>query len=365
MTRHADATLYIDLEAIAANYDVLRRNSGESECAAVVKADAYGLGVKPVAQKLFSEGCKKFFVATLDEALILREILPQVEIYVFHGLSKGQEQYFFINNLIPVLNDFHQVELWSQFSIYSEKNLPCIIHVDTGMNRLGFNIKDAEKLAVDLDLISTLDIKYIMSHLACIGTPSHKKNTEQLKKFNHIRKFFPGIPATLSNSAATLGKKCYHFDMVRPGCSLYGINSAPSAKPGLHNVVKLIAKVLQIREIDTRQSVGYGATREVRGGSRLATVPVGYADGYLRSLSNNSFGFCEGVKVPLVGRVSMDMLVFDITKVPVSKLNDGTEIELIGDKCTADMLAKMAGTIGYEILTSLGGRYKREYLNGD
>jgi alanine racemase len=227
------------------------------------------------------------------------------------------------------------------------------------MNRLGFNWQDASKVASIPDL-KFLDIKYVMSHLACIVEDDHALNKDQLIRINDVRKNFPDAPVTLANSKGIVAGKCYHFDMVRPGSALYGIRGS-SKTLALKNVVTAKAKILQIRDVLEDGFVGYGATQAVKKGTRLAVCPLGYADGYLRSLSHNTFAFYDGIKLPLVGRVSMDMTIFDISDVPADEIKVGDELELFGDNYKVDEVARHAGTIGYEILTNLGCRYKRVY----
>ena len=340
---NADSTLVIDLGAIKSNYEKIKNLSPNAITGAVVKADAYGLGVEPVSKKLQSAGCKDFFVATLDEAVELRGILPSENIYVFHGVGEGQEPVFLDKNLIPVLNTSSQVERWN--NVKGEKP-PAILHFDTGINRLGLNMSEAEGLN-----ISNIEIKYIMSHLACAATPENPKNKEQLENFNKIKASFPDVPATLCNSGGVLLGEDYHFDLTRPGISLYA-----------SGVVTLKSKIIQVREVESAGAAGYGATYEVKAGSKLAVVPVGYADGYMRSLSNNSFAYIGDIKVPIAGIVSMDMIILDVSD--AGDVNIGDEVELIGDNFTVDMMADMAKTISYEVLTGLGSRYKRVYLNG-
>lgn len=355
---HADATLTINLAAIAANYHALSKRAKEAECAAVVKANAYGLGVRPVAKALAKAGVKTFFVAHLEEGIELREVLPKARIFVFHGVREKREKFFCEYRLIPVLNDVYQIDIWRDFSRRKKEKLSAAVHIDTGMNRLGFSPGEIERLDV-----GELDVKLVMSHLACASDPDSIKSDEQYRLFNAIRKKFPGIPASLANSAGILAKKCYHFDLVRPGIALYGSNKQISPSHiHMRHVVTLTAPIIQLRRIDTPGTVGYGATREVAVGARLATIPVGYADGYLRSLGNMALAYVAGHKAPVVGRVSMDLIVLDVTNVPESKLAIGTEVELIGEHCTIDDLAKQAGTIAYEIITRLGGRFRKTYV---
>jgi alanine racemase len=361
--KFADSTLTIDLNAIAHNYNVLAKKSDKAECAAVVKANAYGLGVAKVAAKLQAQGCKSFFVATLDEGIELRKILgDEVKIFVFHGVQKSQEKEFEKNFLIPVLNDFYQVEIWNNYGRKQSTQLPAILHFDTGMNRLGINYHEAEKLE-DYDT-DNIRIDYIMSHLASISTPQDELNKLQLQRINKLRKLFPQAQVSFANSGGILTAKCYHFGLARAGSALYGIKGCQ--KVDLQNVITLKSKIIQIREIAESGTVGYNGTAKVKKSMRIAVVPAGYADGFLRSLSNNSFAVFNGQKLPLLGKISMDMMIFDITSLfsgKAAQIKIGDELELVGKNYTVDKIAKNAGTIGYEILTSLGARYKREYIS--
>lgn len=357
-TEYSDSTLLIDLAAIAKNYQILQQKAGRAEVASVVKANAYGLGIEQVAKALEKAGSKSFFVANLDEGIELRSILPKSSIYIFHGVRKDQEEIFVRNSLIPVLNDLYQIKLWNDYAAKHSKKLAAIIHIDTGMNRLGLQIKDIDKISRN-----NIELKYVMSHLARSSEDS-AMNKQQLEKFIGARRNFVGVPATLANSSGIFLGTDYCCDMARTGIALYGSNPIPKDKNPMQNVVTLKTKILQIRQVDSATTVGYGATKEVDAGSRLATIPVGYADGYLRSLSNKGSAYVEGIEAPIVGRVSMDLIVVDITQAPEQKIKVGTEIELIGRHVPVDLVAKNAGTIGYEILTSLGMRYKREYKNG-
>ncbi len=353
---HSDISLEIDLEAIKYNYLSLSRMAGKAKAAAVVKANAYGLGIDKVAPVLYSAGCRDFFVATIDEALELTKILaPDAHIHVFHGVKRGEENLFSSNNIIPVINNRYQLDIWLSTARDEALKLPCILHFDTGINRLGFNESEAKELSESQE-VKKLDIKYIMSHLACSGDESHPMNKQQLESVKKISALFPNTPVSLANSMGVLSGPEYHFDLIRPGCSLYGVKSGKNAD--IKNVITVKAKIINIRQVEEDSFVGYGATVKVKKGTRLAVVPLGYADGYLRSLSNNSYGFFDSKKLPLLGRVSMDMSILDISNVDV-KLGD--EVEMIGENYTVDEVAANAGTIGYEILTNLGSRYKRSY----
>mgnify|MGYP002777136753 CR=1 FL=1 len=363
MTIHSDSFLEIDLGAIAHNYKYLAKKSGAAETAAVVKANAYGLGVKQVADKLEKSGCKSFFVATLDEALELRSAMKKNSIFVFHGLGKNQEKIFLEKQIIPVLNDIYQIDLWKKFAKKIQKKLPSVLHIDTGMNRLGLSQQEAKKFLADKKNFSSLDIKYLMTHLACANEQS-AMNSIQLEDFGAITALQPDIPSSIANSSGIfLGQK-FRQDLVRPGSALYGVNPSSSNKNPMKNVVTLTAKIIQIREITgKRETVGYGATKTISAGSRIAIIPVGYADGYLRHLSNSGIVYFDGCELPIIGRVSMDLTIIDITKISPNKIKIGSEIELIGRHVPVDLVAKKAGTIGYEILTNLGSRYNRKYKN--
>jgi len=359
---HTNSILTINLKAIADNYRVLCNAAQGSVCAAVVKANAYGLGMLEVVPVLVAAGCKDFFVATLDEGVLLRGLLPAGNIYVLHGVQARQESYFIEYALIPVLNALYQAELWNEAAIAAEKTLPAVIHIDTGMCRLGLSKRAALNLAEHRETVCRLDIRYIMSHLACADEPDHYKNSRQYSNFLEIKKYAPATQLSLANSSGIfLGKK-FHFDMVRPGAALYGINPTPYQASPMQTVVTLTSHILQIRNIDVMQTVGYGATYKAQPGGRIAVIPVGYAVGYLRSLGNKAYCRIAGYKVPVVGRVSMDLITVDASAVPEAVLQVGAEVELIGAHCSADEIAALAGSNAYELFTRLGSWFKREYI---
>lgn len=346
-------TLEVSLEAIARNYALLKRKGG-GRCAAVVKANAYGLGADEVAPALYKAGCRDFFVATLDEGIALRQVfkkhsLSQADIYIFHGARPGQAEEFATYGLIPVLNDRRQVEHWRDAGRYA-------LHVDTGMCRLGLTLEELDALPP-----VTGNLQLVMSHLACAGDPKHPLNAAQLTAFRQALHRFPGITASLANSSGVFLGPDYHFDMLRPGCSLYGISPNTSLPNPMENVVRLSAPVLQYRFIGSDQTVGYGGDGKAGKGAVLATVELGYADGFLRSLGNRAYGFADGIKVPVVGRVSMDMVSVDLTAVPEHLRTPELRITFIGHEQPVDAVADAAGTIGYEIFTRLGKRVRRVY----
>lgn len=370
---HATAHLTIDLDAIADNWRLLAARARPAEAAAVVKADAYGLGASRVAPALAKAGARTFFVATLDEGLALRVLLAEalgetiadaLAVFVLNGVSGGGEEELIAHRLIPVLNSLGDVEAWARAARARQQRLPAALHVDTGMARLGLPADEVELLAADPTPLAGLDVRYLLSHLACADEPDHPLNARQLASLRAIAARLPKAPLSFANSAGIFLGPAYRFDLVRPGAALYGISPCPSRPNPMRQVVRLQAKVLQVREIDSPQSVGYGATHQAGGPERIATVGVGYADGVFRSLSNRGSGYLGDQRLPLVGRVSMDLVTFDVTTLPAARIHPGALIDLIGPRQTVDEVAAAAGTIGYEVLTALGRRYHRAYLGG-
>lgn len=359
---HNISNLTIDLTAIANNYRYLQSVAKGAECTAVVKSNAYGLGLERVAPALAGVGCKSFFVATLDEGIQLRNVLPSQDIYVFHGVIPGQEQVFIEYRLIPVLNELYQITLWNQAAANHEKPLPAVIHIDTGMARLGLTQRSAFYLDNHREMVSNLDIRFVMSHLACADEPDHFKNSRQYINFTEIQKYAPEMKLSLANSSGMFLSDKFHFDLVRPGSALYGINPTPLSPNPMKTVVTLTSRILQIRDIDLMQTVGYGATYKALPGTRIAVITVGYADGYLRSLSNKGYGVINGKQAPIVGRISMDLITLDITEFGTEEVQIGTVVELIGNQCPVDDIASKAGSNAYELLSRLGSRFKREYI---
>jgi alanine racemase len=356
---HTSSILTVNLGAITANYDLLKEKLKGAECAAVVKADAYGLGVKQVADALYQSECRHFFVAHLDEAILLRSVVKNASIYVFHGVEKGQETTFWEYHLTPILNTVEQLKIWHNFTKI-KGYLPYVLHVDTGMNRLGVSLAEACELAEGFKEFSPL---MVMSHLACGGEKKHPMNKQQQTDFAKIGEIFPESQHSLANSAGIFLGAGYHFDIARPGCALYGVNPTPEAKCNpMKDVISLQGRMLQVREIKKGESVGYAASFTAKKNMKVATIGAGYADGYFRCLGNKGFAYLHDYKLPVIGRVSMDLTTVDVTAVPQQVLEQATHVELIGDHITVDDIAKKAGTIGYEVLTQLGCRYQRVYM---
>lgn len=356
--------LTIDLEAVAQNHLSLQKKVGRGvDVAPAVKADAYGLGLAPIAKTLYQNNARHFYVTHPAEGAALRALLPDpnVHIYMLHGMIDGGAEDALHHRLTPVLNGFSDVEEWAGAAKRLGKKLPVVLHLDTGMNRLGLGAGEVEKLSRNSDLLSALDLRYVMSHLACADLPDHPKNKEQLEKFKAARaRLNLPSPASFANSGGIFLGADYHFDQVRPGAALYGIHFTEHGKGTMRPVVSLAARILQIRTIDNKESLGYGATYSVARPSKIATVSVGYADGYLRALSGRGHLFVKGIKCQVLGRVSMDCIMIDVTDMPETpKVGDWAEI--MGPHQTADDVAAAAGTIGYEILTALGARAERYY----
>lgn len=342
--------LRIDLGAIVANWQALRARH-DQETAAVVKADAYGLGAAPVARALRAAGCRSFFVAHLSEGIALRQALgPGPDIFVLNGFPPGADG---DAKLITVLNGLGDLRA------HAAAGSPAILHLDTGMARLGLDSREQAALAAEPGMLGGLNLRFVMTHLACADEPDHPLNEAQRAAFEDAaRRLVPRVRRSLANSSGMFLGEGFRSHLARPGCALYGINPTPGAPNPMRQVVTLEAEVLQVRGIAAGDTVGYGASWAAPGPRRIATVAAGYADGYLRALSGRSFGHLHGVKVPLVGRVSMDLTTFDVTEVPQAQAGD--RILLIGgDGNTPDDIAARCGTIGYEILTSLGARYAR------
>jgi alanine racemase len=348
---------------------VLRDLAAPAECAAVVKADAYGLGMAAVAPALAHAGCKTFFVATLVEAEELRDLLAEACIYVLDGLLEGTAPFYRKLGLRPVLNSADEIAEWAAFNKASRARLPAAIHIDSGMNRLGLSAAEVEALAGVTRSWDAFELALVMSHLACADEPEHSKNEMQRKTFDLLRAKLPKARASLANSAGMLLGAKYHYDLVRPGIALYGGKARRTGTNPVAPVVHLGGRVLQVRDVPAGESLGYGATRTLTRPSRIAVLAVGYADGFFRALSVADAH--EGLQVyfgshaaPVLGRVSMDLITVDVTDVPRKLARRGAWVELIGPHIAAHEFAAYAGTIDYEVLTNLGTRAARRYLGG-
>jgi len=355
------ALLRIDLSAIAENWRALAARAAPGAVAGVVKANAYGLGAARVAPALHAAGCRHFFVAHLSEGMALRAALgagPMIA--VLNGFAPGADQ---DAALVPVLNSLGDVLAHAAARRSAGRAQPALLHLDTGMARLGLDAGEQAQLAADHSLLAGLDLLYVMSHLACADEPDHPLNAEQGARFARACARLPKLPRSFANSSGLFLGSDYASDLARPGCALYGINPTPGAANPMRQVVRLEAPILQIRDIPSGASVGYGASFVAARPSRIATIAVGYADGYLRCLSGQGVAAYRDMILPMVGRVSMDLITLDVTDAP--GITPGDTVQLIGGAAPSpDDLAARAGTIGYEILTSLGDRYRRAYGAG-
>src|SRR5215813_626708 len=356
----ASGILTIDLDAIIANWRKLEKTAVPAECAAVVKADAYGCGIEPVSRALAAAGCKTFFVATTDEARVLRAALPQATIYALNGFFQNTGDAYAKIDCRPVIGDLNDRAEWKGGAA---------IHIDTGMNRLGLTVAEAQGIIPRINA-GDHGITLVMSHLVSAELVNNPTNARQLTAFREIQSLFTNVPASLSNSSAIYLGAQFQFDMVRPGAALYGVNPTPEADNPMQPVAELKARIVQIRNIERGETVGYGGTWTARRPTKLAIVAAGYGDGYFRAGSANDGTrgaevVVAGKRCPVAGRISMDLMAVDITDVPANAARRGHMVTLIGEGVTVDELAHHFGTIGYEVLTSLGRRYARLYKGGN
>jgi len=372
---NAPLRLTVDLGALADNWRDMARRSGSARTAAVVKADAYGIGIEDAGITLYEAGARDFFVAVPAEGATLRAYAPDARIFVLSGLWPGAEQTFFDNDLVPVIASEEQLALWMA-AVSERGDHPCALHVDTGFNRLGLSMKEAFELAGDVSRPASFSPVLVLSHLACADDPSSPMNRRQLESFREVSAAFEGIESSLSASAGIFLGSDYHFDLTRPGIALYGGEAVNSVENPMRPVAKAEARILQVREAAAGETVSYGGTLTLARDSRLAIASVGYADGYLRSLSGTgvplrdtsipgAFGFIAGRRVPVAGRVTMDLTIFDVTDLPDGAVRAGDYIELFGPNMPVDEVARAGGTIGYEMLVGLGLRYERHYLDAE
>ena len=354
----AASVLEVDLGAIVSNWRALcARHAGP--VAGVLKADAYGLGARPVAAALHGAGCRHFFTAHLAEALAMRDLLPGAMLAVLNGLWPGDAPTYTETGIVPVLGSLAEVDAWATQARAAGRPLPALLHVDTGMSRLGLPADEVDALAADPVRLDGIQVLFVMTHLAAAEVPGDPQNARQRAAFAIACARLPPAPRSLSNSSGTF-LDGFGSDLARPGAALYGVNPTPGRPNPMRPAVRLRAQVLQVRNVPAGAGVGYNATWAAPRPSRIATVPVGYADGYPRSLSNRGAACFDGAPVPLVGRVSMDLATFDVTDLP--GVQPGAWLDLIGPGMPVDEVAARAGTNAYEILTQLGPRYRRTYL---
>ncbi|MBM3568430.1 MAG: alanine racemase [Alphaproteobacteria bacterium] len=358
----APATLTVDLDALVENWRGLKTRVGAADCAAVVKADGYGLGAAQIAPALARAGCSEFFVAHLSEAVALRATLPGANITVLNGVEAGTAEHLIRHGLRPALGSPGQIEVWAAAAKRAGRPLKAALHRDTGMNRLGLSAAESDALERQPSLLAGIEIELVMSHLACSDEPQHPLNASQLAAFAEWRRRYPTTKASFANSSGIFLGPAYHFDLARPGYALYGGNPTPDQPNPMRAVVTLTTRILQIRDALPQGSVGYGATHRFAKATRVATLAIGYADGFNRGASNRGAVLIGGRRAPIVGRVSMDLVTVDVTHLPHAATGD--EAVLIGGELDIDAVGANAGTIGYEILTRLGSRPRRVYKGG-
>lgn len=360
---YTDAVLTIDLDAIAANWRLLRTKAHGADVAGVVKANGYGLGAAQVARKLAAVGCNLFFVAHIDEGLSLRGAFAgrpfAPEIAILSGLPPGTESLFLHHRLTPVLNDRDAVRRWLDAAPPSSP-ASAILHIDSGINRLGMSLATLQELVTD-EVFTAYPWRALMSHLACPETPTHEQNGRQLACFRQAQSLLPDLPASLAASSGIFLGPDYTFDLVRPGAALYGLNPLSNAANPMRETVTMTARILQVRDVDRGMAVGYGAAHSMSSSGRIATISLGYADGFPRSAGLMGAMSIGGFEAPVIGRISMDLITLDVSQIPQSIAVQGAMVDVLGHNRSVEDLARDAGTIGYEILTRLGNRYTRVY----
>jgi len=355
----APAILEIDLAAITANWHLLCQRHPSGAVAGVVKADAYGLGAQHVAPVLHAAGCRHFFVALLDEALAIRTSLPDAMVAVLGGPLPGTEPEYLAHHITPVLNNFAELDAWAATARAVGRRLPALLHIDTGMSRLGLDPRELAVLLADHTRLAGIELRYVMTHLVASDDPADPLNHHQAERFAAACAGLPPAPRSFANSSGIFLGASWGSDLARPGAALYGVNPTPGHANPMRPTVRLTARVLAVRDINPGDTVGYNATWSAARASRIATVGVGYADGWHRSLSGRGIALFDGTPIPLVGRVSMDLTTFDVTDHPA--VQPGSTLELLGSTQMPDDVAAAAGTNGYEVLTSLGRRFHRVY----
>lgn len=370
----APGVLTIDLDRIAGNWRQLARLAAGAECAAVVKADAYGTGAHRVIPTLARAGCKTFFVATWNEAEMAHVLAPSATVFMLDGVPPGAASEVAASGAVPVLSSLAEIRAWAALADGSQRRLPAALHVDTGLNRLGLSASEIQTLVADMHLLDRLDVRLVMSHLACADDPGSPRNAIQREVLDRLRPLLPSARISLAASDGLMLGSEYHYDLVRPGYALYGGQAFRGGPTPVSPAVSLDVKVLQVRDVAPGQAVGYSATWQPKRLSRIAVIAAGYADGLFRQLSRatpSDDGVAaatlaiRGKPAPIVGRVSMDLVTIDVTDIDGPPVEPGERVEVIGPNVTIEALGAAAGTIGYEVLTSLGRRFHRVYRGGE
>lgn len=362
----AYSALVINLDATAHNYRVLQAAAGKAECSAVLKADGYGLGAVAIALRLYQEGCRKFFVAYVDEGVTLRQAFIKrgwdSEIYVLNGFLPGCEATFFEYNLIPTLTALEQLQRWRDLAKVQHNNRGIALHLDTGMSRTGMSAKEVMTLVHTPEMLKGITIKLILSQLSYSYDENPTFSAQQRQRFEQALTLLPKAPASLAKSGAIFLSKDYHYDLVRPGIGLHGINPLNDATNPLKPVAGVWVRVYQVQDIVAGQSVGYAQTFIAATPRRIATLTLGYADGYPWNMGNKGHVSFGKHKAQIVGRISMDVITVDVTDIPESLVYPGAWAEVVGESLTIQQIAAMIGTSPYEVQMNLGNRFQRVYL---
>lgn len=358
----ARATIFLD--AIRRNYRKIVNRVGHSDTAVAIKADGYGLGATAVAETLARCGCNEFFVAQTDEAIAVRAVAPDASINVLCGLMPGTEREMVEHRLTPTIVNLQQLRLWQQQSIAHGRQLPTGLHLDSGMHRTGLPAKESAQLAREHDRLNGLLVTHVISHLASADDSTSTQPEQQLRRFFAATKQLPQARLSIANSAGIFRGEQFHLDLVRPGIAIYGGNPQPDKQNPMESTVLLEAPIVQVVDAAKGDLIGYNATYKTPRAGRHAIVAAGYADGVLRSMSNCGEVAVGGTRCPVIGRISMDLTAIDVTGIPESLLYPGAPVELIGSTITLDDAARAADTISYEMLTSMGRRYRRRYTGG-
>lgn len=358
-----DSFNIIDLGAIKRNYIHLRSKHKERLCSAVVKADAYGLGLEPVSKSLFELGCQDFFVFSFQEGIRLRSILPLASIYVIN--TKVEDLKYFQKNakLVPILSDIHQIEMWSLLCRKKEIHQDAIIQFDTGMHRGGLAPKEIDILKSRPELLSYTNVKYIMSHLACAELQNTPMNELQNQRFKKILQFFGKVRATFANSGGIFLGPDYHYDLLRPGAALYGISPTPYKKTNqMEPVMQCYTRIMQIHFVKKSEYVGYGMSYKADKNQKIAIVSAGYSDGYPYG-DNNRQRWCyiNNQKAPILGQITMNSIVLDVSQ--LHNVKPGDMVELVGPNIKLEEASDQNGTISRELLHRLGAIYNRLYAD--
>ncbi len=357
--------LIVNLDLVAHNYTYLKSITPTAECAAVLKADGYGMGAIPMALRLMKEGCKSFFVAFADEGVALREAFIDrgldADIYILNGFFPGSEGVYADFHLIPALTDLDQVARWQAFCHMSGRRLPAALHVDTGMTRTGLPSKEYMALASNPQLLDGMDLKLVLSQMVYSHDENLTFTQQQRQRFEQAIRHMPKMKASLAKSGVIFLGPDYHYDMVRPGIALHGVNPTNAKTNPLIQTMELWGRIYQIQDVAVGQSIGYNQTFVAASARKVATIGIGYADGYPWSMANKGYVVIAGRKCSILGRVSMDVMTVDVTDIPESQLEIGGWAQLIGRDISVDEIARIAGTVPYEILLRMGDRFRRVY----